>query len=376
MMSLACLMPHALALCLTPSHHPRTRHSSMARMAAVKPLPPAGFVWADEAEKEEEWVSSWSAPPGMDCDGEDECVLPFDLFNTALVFVKPHAAGDACENFVRDGLQAAGVQIVGSGIKLAAEIDERKLIDRHYGSLAQLAMETQPADISLSPAALEGFASTYGVSWEEAVASSAVLRNDVALERLGVDGQGLEAMWRAGVQLKLAPGTYVSRLEGGEGIYTINGFYPAMRQQFVEPNAEVRYLVCEFDEAELSWRSFRQQVIGATDPAEAAPGSLRAELRSRWQELGLASAPSQGLNGVHASAGPLEGLKERCVWSGASIDEDPFAARLLESGVERGTLEGWLRDNPVVSLGGETGKVFDLTEELGAEDVAALCCPP
>ena len=86
---------------------------------------------------------------------------------------------------------------------------------------------------------MEAFAATYGSTWEAAVGSAAVLRNDAALDLLGVDGRGLERMWRDGVQLKLAPGAYVSRLEADalaelhpQGpLYTVNGFYPAMREQ-------------------------------------------------------------------------------------------------------------------------------------------------
>ena len=35
-----------------------------------------------------------------------------------------------------------------------------------------------------------------------------------------------------------------------------------MRQAYVEPGAEVRYLVCEWEEADLSWRGFRREVVG------------------------------------------------------------------------------------------------------------------
>ena len=184
------------------------------------------------------------------------------LRNSALVFVKPHAATDACEVFVRQHLAAAGVSVVDAGVKRAAEIEASKLIDQHYGSLARIAMELQPADVDLSPAALAEFAETYGVDWGTALGSA--LRNDEAMAELGVDGMALEPLWRSGVQCKLAPGTYVSRLDGvSKPLYTLNGFYPAMRQAYVEPGAEVRYLVCEWEEADLSWRGFRREVVGS-----------------------------------------------------------------------------------------------------------------
>ena len=132
--------------------------------------------------------------------------------NQAIVFLKPHAANDACDAFLKQHLEQAGITVTSSGIKRAAEIDEQKLIDQHYGSLADLAMGVQPGDMAVSPAALQAFEDAYGLKWAQALPS--MLRNDDALAQLGVDGLGLEAMWRAGKQLKLAPGTRDSRIDG------------------------------------------------------------------------------------------------------------------------------------------------------------------
>ena len=193
--------------------------------------------------------------------------------NTALVFIKPHAATDAWEGYIKQHLSSAGVCVISSGVKYAAEIDSNRLIDQHYGSLARIAMELQPADVDLSPAALAEFAETYGVDWGTALGSA--LRNDEAMAELGVDGMALEPLWRGGVQCKLAPGTYVSRLDGvSKPLYTLNGFYPAMRQAYVEPGAEVRYLVCEWEEADLSWRGFRREVVGSPRLNQPYPKTL------------------------------------------------------------------------------------------------------
>jgi len=301
------------------------------------------------------------------------------LRNAAVVFLKPHAANDACESFVRSLLEKSGVEVGPTIIKVASQINEQKLIDQHYGALATLAMDTQPAALSLSAAAEESFKTTFGKQWSATLPS--MLRNDEALKVLGVDGMTLESMWRGGVQVKLAPGTYVSKLDLSttahdgalDECFTINGFYPAMRQKFVEDGASVRCMVCEWDEAQLSWKAFRRELIGATNPADALPGSVRSELLARWKELGLADEPSMGLNGVHASAGPLEGLKERCIWAGASLEKDELAQQLVSAGGLSGeVLDEWLRDNPAVCLGGQTDKVFDLTEELSAAAVVEL----
>ena len=83
---------------------------------------------------------------------------------------------------------------------------------------------------------------------------------------------------------------------------------------------------------------------------------------------------------MHASAGPLEGLKERVVWVArdplfgeGSLRADPFGAALLKTGVPLGTLQAWLSTNPAVTTpGGEVGKVFDLTEGMDSADMLAL----
>jgi hypothetical protein len=299
------------------------------------------------------------------------------LRNAALVFLKPHAASNVCEEFLRGRLESAGVEVGPTLVRSASEIEEHRLIDRHYGALARLAMDTMPADLVISAQAEAAFESSYGLTWSSAQPS--MLRNDEALTRLKVDGGELERMWRGGAQLKLAPGTYISKFDGTSGAepcFTLNGFYPAMRQKFVEDGAVVRCMECEWDESRLTWKAFRREVIGSTDPTQATAGSVRAEMYARWTELGLAAQPSTGENCVHASAGPLEGLKERVVWTGAPLETDAFAATLLgpqlSSALTRPVLEQWLDDNPIVTLGGSTDKVFDLTEELSADEVVEL----
>jgi hypothetical protein len=139
-----------------------------------------------------------------------------------------------------------------------------------------------------------------------------------------------------------------------------------MRQKFVAKGTSIYFFVVSFDpvraciarvcwcviapsnhagQAELeefSWQgtvyvpeqidhvnsTYCDQVLGATDPVEAAPGSLRNEISLKWQvrrshatdcacvesltctygeqALGLKAAPNVGDNGLHASASPFE----------------------------------------------------------------------
>ncbi len=51
-------------------------------------------------------------------------------------------------------------------------------------------------------------------------------------------------------------------------------------------------------------------------------------------------------SGVHASAGPIEGLKERMTWLGVSLGDDTFGKQLLDAGVNADLLRKML-DNEV-----------------------------
>ena len=143
-----------------------------------------------------------------------------------------------------------------------------------------------------------------------------------------------------------------------EHVYVINGFYAAMRAKYTTPGSSVYYFSVQWDSSELSWADFRAQVLGATDPEAAAAGSMRKEILSRWESLGLASKPNVGDNGVHGSASPFEGLAERLNWLGATLDEDATGHALLEAGVKRDTLLQWTKD-PQVDLEGSMTSLFD-----------------
>ena len=74
----------------------------------------------------------------------------------------------------------------------------------------------------------------------------------------------------------------------------------AMREKFTKPSSSIYFYLVEWDPAKLSWEDFRGKVLGATDPATAADGSLRKTIFAQWKSLELAAEPNVGDNGVHA----------------------------------------------------------------------------
>lgn len=290
--------------------------------------------------------------------------------NCALVLIKPHSATPACLELVRDCLVGAGIRILREGGIEAAEIEEKKIIDRHYFSVASKATMSKPKELSVLA---DAFREKFKLGWDDAIAKGLVLNSMDAVSELGVDAVRFGRLWRKAHEeqkvVKLGAGCYCGKLElaGREPLYVINGFFVATRSQFTAPGARVCYLEVEWDAQGLSWADFRRDVLGATDPATAPAISLRGRVYDRWQELGLPAPPSAGQNAVHASASPLEATAERCNWLGRKVQEDPFAAQLLGSGVSLEWVEAAILD-PQVKLDASEGhgSLFDAVRGMDA----------
>jgi len=286
--------------------------------------------------------------------------------NRALVFIKPHAVTDKTIILVEEFLDSQGIQLSKSRRINAKQIRKQGIVDKHYFAIARTAVFSKPEEYDMGEAAKSKFADAFGTSWDSAVEQGRVLNSIDAQKRLGeISGIELNEHWKQSQQVKLAPGLYAGYFDG-EGLYVINGFYPGQREVFTTEGAQVVLYEAQFDPARISWEQFRQEIIGATDPAKAVEGSLRNLLLNRYTGLGLTDKPEMSRNGVHASAGPLEGLRERMVWLGTKIKEDPFAAALLNRGMSKKRLEELL-ENPIIQLDGQTGPVFDLTEDTDSE---------
>ena len=148
-----------------------------------------------------------------------------------------------------------------------------------------------------------------------------------------------------------------------------------MKAAYEKDGAEVHLLVVAWDPARLSWAAFKNDVIGATNPEQANEGSIRKKLLEQWDPLGLPEQPNGTDNGVHASAGPLEALKERLLWCGFDLEKDPTGSRLVQLAVwdeSRHPAISELLENPDVDVAGFKGKAFDLLENKDTPDLYVL----
>jgi nucleoside diphosphate kinase len=67
--------------------------------------------------------------------------------------------------------------------------------------------------------------------------------------------------------------------------------------------------VVDFKPSVLTWKQFRADLIGATDPTKANVGSISHDILAKYQELGIASQPNMVMLPLHISK-----LSEYRVW--------------------------------------------------------------
>lgn len=290
--------------------------------------------------------------------------------NRAFVFIKPHANTPEVRELVKTTLEAKGVTIHKSGTVKSEIIDKKKLIDQHYYAIASKATMVAPKDL---PVPSDKFKEKFGLSWEDALKQGNVYNAKEACAKLGVDGDGLDALWGAAKKkdklVKLGGGFYAGLVEaeGKEPLYTFNAFFMSMRDKFTKPGESIFYFDVTFSSKDLSWKQFRGELLGPTNPEEAPAESLRGLVFKSWEKLGLKAKPDTGDNAVHASASPFEGLAERMNWLGTPVEKDTFGVLALKNGLTASVLKQWSVDPQVnVNAEGKKGSLFDTLEDSDA----------
>eukprot|EP01052_Picozoa_sp_SAG31_P073707 SAG31_NODE_32760_length_352_cov_0.596838_1_plen_101_part_01 len=88
------------------------------------------------------------------------------------------------------------------------------LIDAHYGTLAERAMAVEPAALPVwSAENAAKFEGQFGVGHVAAAAEGKLVNLAQAMALLpGASPREIEAQWRAGECVKLAPGTYAAHM--------------------------------------------------------------------------------------------------------------------------------------------------------------------
>ena len=290
--------------------------------------------------------------------------------NEFVIFSKPELGRltgtdlDRVWDLFTELLERYDVTVHQTIIRTGEELESSGAMQEHYGVINQISRLGRPALTGPAEAAL---AEAYGDALDEA---GVLGGHQFLAEYPEVSPYALGLLFANAEVNRLAPGTYAALVKvDGAPVVILNGFHPRQLSFFTADDT-----VCAFLHASSAtdWNSLRSDLIGSTDPSKADSGSIRGRLFADPAGFGLESV-SYNFNGVHMSAGPLEGLAElnRFFGAGAPATGWTFAAALGAAGVSEDGIAALL-ENPTLDAGGERGSAFDLTEGLNATEAAAL----
>ena len=296
--------------------------------------------------------------------------------NEFLFFLKPELTVqsdtiqlDAVLDLAQEKIQQFGLKIHNIKVLSAKYLEQYDIIAQHYGVINKISSN---AVKNISESAREKFKATFGKTVEEVKTLGG---SEFMQQYPHFNAYVLDYLWQNKPNTKLAGGTYCEEIKiDDETIYVINGFHPRQLKHFTEKGRSIVIMTLSGD---LSWQDARSNFIGATNPAQANAGSLRREFLDKKAALGLAEV-SQGVNGVHLSAGPVEGLielkrynsdfsktdgtKDFTAFSFGKKLKDTFTADQFEKIV----------NNANVQVNGKSISIFDLTEEKDSEEAIEL----
>ena len=185
-----------------------------------------------------------------------------ELLNSAFVFVKPHANTPATQALVKDKLEGAGIEILSEHDISGETIDENRLIDQHYYSIASKATILPASEI---PVPHDKFLAEFGESWETVLAEKRAVNAMDACDRFGCTPEELNKAWLASKSVvKFGGGFYcgVVSVDKQPPLYVFNAFFMAMRGKFVAPGSSIHCYVVQWDPNNMSWTTFRNEFLG------------------------------------------------------------------------------------------------------------------
>ncbi len=296
--------------------------------------------------------------------------------NELLFFIKPEITSGG-ENVrlediidhILDKIGAFGFNIHNIISLSAPYLKKYNIIAKHYGIINQIASN---ARANLSDSAKEKFHELFGIPFEEANVQGGL----EYIEKNGnYDASSLSDLWESLEHKKLGGGTYCAPINTGKGVvYLFNGFHPQQIEHFTRDGSNIVVFTLSGD---TKWSAARNDFVGATNPQKANKNSLRRDFLDLSEKFGLPEV-SNGFNGVHLSAGPVEALAELqrfnsnfSVPAGVKGYNDFNFGRILEN--EFGDrLDEIVSNSLTVDINGKARSIFDLTEEMDSDEAVEL----
>lgn len=299
-----------------------------------------------------------------------------DGANEFLFFIKPEITidnpdikFDAILDMILGKISDHGLALKNVKVLSAAYLKEYNIIAQHYGVINQIANNAIAAMSDSAKA-------TFKEKFDKNIEDCDVYGGLEFLKRYPVfNADSLEYLWQNQKNTKLAGGTYIVRLSlDGQEVFVVNGFHPKQLLHFTDDGRSIVTFTLVGD---LDWETARQDLIGATAPSAAKAGSIRRTLLDNKSGYGLPDV-SQGSNGVHLSAGPIEGLVELVRYNSDFSQTDKalsFASFSLGKQLQQKYSDAQIEkilSNPNVEQSGQQISVFDLTEEKNASEVLEI----
>ena len=313
--------------------------------------------------QEQQWIRPYAKG---DCTGAHQFVLFLKPEITAL-----HLGIDVpgVIRLVLERLTSFEVSVHAMRALPSSYLAANNIMDQHYGVINKISKEGESA---LTDAAKENLHTIFA---DDLAAGAKVLGGHQFLDvHPEFSPLALSTLNDNIGTTKLGGGSYCMKLDVlGQVYLLLNPFHAYQLVPYTTPGRAIIVLECR---STRDWADLRGKLTGTTNPATAEAGSIRGELLARQSEFRI-PAVNQGNNGVHLSAGPLEGMVELQRFftdheTGVAMNwtDTVFGDQLIQAGIsEAGVSE--LAQNPSVTYNGETESAFDLTEEVNATDALA-----
>ncbi len=292
--------------------------------------------------------------------------------NQFLFFLKPELtehteALDSVTEYVLEKMAEHDMTIESVAAISGEYLAKHGIISEHYGIIDAAARDPS---LTITPAMWNALESHFDVTRDAVKVIGGV---PYLKQHNELDAESLSSAWLDRGYFRLGSGTYCQYIQG-EDVYLVNGFYPRLLDHFTREETCIVTFVLR---SSSSWSCARRDFVGATAPAEANKGSVRNGLLER-QERFLLAEVSPNLNGVHLSAGPVEGLVELIRFtrnrdstiSGAELSEFVFGRTLAEHFNEAEIAN--ILENSRVETDTGPSTTFDITEELDSDDALAI----
>lgn len=290
--------------------------------------------------------------------------------NEFLFFIKPEITlnDDQIEiqailDMILSKINSFNLKIKNIRIINAAYLERNNIIAQHYGVINKLSNNIK---LSISEEAKLNFEKIFNEQFESAEIYGSL---EFMEQYPYFTPKGISFLWQNNATEKLSGGTYIQKLSlDGQAVYIVNGFHPRQLEHFTMKDRSIVTMTLVSD---LTWKEARNDFIGKTNPEEAKQGSIRNNLLVNKEKFGLQNI-SSSWNGVHLSAGPVEGLVELMrynsnfengeIQSATDYNFGQQIARNLPSSKAESILT-----NPFVQYNDKKISVFDLTEEMDSD---------